>query len=117
MYTAEFNQIVESRVKKTLDLLVNKAKEYAREDRLHNFKVAARLNGTTPTREAHGFLTKHIVSYLDLLNDIDAGKKVSSERVEEKIGDIITYFFLQEALITEYMDKHVSSEKILSENS
>ena len=48
MKTEQFNTIIEEQQKRCVDILVNKAKEYATEDRLHNFKVAAELQMTTP---------------------------------------------------------------------
>lgn len=34
-----------------------------------------------------------------MLEQIEKGKLIPIEKFEEKIGDIITYFFLQEALM------------------
>ena len=42
MKTIEFNKIIEERIKKCCDMLIKKANEYATEDRLHNFKIAAK---------------------------------------------------------------------------
>jgi hypothetical protein len=48
MKTDEFNRIIEEQITRCTDVLINKAKEYATEDRLHNFKVAAVIEACTP---------------------------------------------------------------------
>lgn len=48
MKTDQFNNIIQEQHKRCTDILIAKAKEYATEDRLHNFKVAAELQMTTP---------------------------------------------------------------------
>ena len=40
-----------------------------------------------------------------MLNDIDAGKCPKIEVIEEKLGDIITYFVIQEALLKDLNNK------------
>ncbi len=60
MKTEQFNDIIESQQKRCTDILITKAKEYATEDRLHNFKVAAKLQMTTPINALAGMLAKHI---------------------------------------------------------
>ncbi len=104
---SEFEKIVEERIEKTKHLMLVKAKEYVRNnDRFHNFNRTAEMNRETPTRALHGMLSKHLVSYLDILDDIDKGKMPSEEIVNEKFGDIIVYFHLQEALIKTKIDKN-----------
>lgn len=96
---SRFNWLVEQRIDKIRKSLVTKGQEYSgngREDRMHNFVEAAKMNNTTPERALHGFLTKHLVSYQDILNDIDKGIIPSKELINEKFGDIINYFILQE---------------------
>ena len=102
MNNAEFEKLFEERVEKTRKLLFNKAKEYAAtEDRLHNFKVGARITNQTPARVLDGFMLKHYISYRDILTDMDNGKRIDPVKLEDKLGDIITYMFLQEAIIME----------------
>lgn len=48
MTATEFERIFEEQVERSRSVLISKAKEYATEDRLHNFKVAAALEGKTP---------------------------------------------------------------------
>ena len=102
MTEEQFNKIVEDRIAKIRELLVVKGKEYRRNnDVFHNFNSAARVENITPQRALHGFFLKHFVSYQDLLNDLDKGKCPSAELIDEKLGDIIVYMILQEALLKE----------------
>lgn len=51
MNKEEFEKIFDARVKKVRDLLINKASHYATDvDRMHNFKRAAQVMSTTPTK-------------------------------------------------------------------
>jgi hypothetical protein len=80
--------------------------EYSRnEDKLHNFKVASRVLGCTPEYALLGMATKHFVSVLDIVNDINNHNRLPSEGVLiEKITDSINYLVLLEALIRERND-------------
>ena len=98
----EFDQIVENRLNKIGKTLIEKGKEYRRNnDPLHNFRVAAKVNNTTEEKALWGFAVKHYVSFLDILNDIEKGIIPSEEHVNEKIGDLVNYLILTEACIKE----------------
>ena len=100
------DQIIADRIERTKHLLLIKGKEYVRNnDRLHNFRRAAEMSRSNMPRELHGMLQKHIVSYYDMLDDIDQGKVIKPEVVEEKLGDIIVYFHLQEVAIKAEMEE------------
>lgn len=96
-----FNAIVLERCKKIESILASKAKEYARGDRLSNFKKAASAMGGTPEKACLSFWMKHVISICDLVNDVDSGKKVAPEMWQEKIGDAINYLILLEAITSE----------------
>jgi len=98
MNNSQFNRIVENRIKKIKDVLANKAKEYAKGDRLYNFKRAAEIFHTTPQKALAGMFAKHLVSVIDI---IENDKSVSVELLNEKIGDSINYLILLEALLIE----------------
>jgi len=86
--------------------LLVKGLEYVRNnDRFHNFNRVAELERITPTRALQGMLDKHIVSYLDIIDDIDEGKLPTIAHIEEKIGDLVVYLLLQEALIKDRISK------------
>lgn len=101
MNTTKFTQTIKERIEKCYDVLIKKAAEYATEDRLHNFKVAAKLQNCTPEKALAGMMCKHTVSVYDLINDYDNGENIPMELWEEKIGDSINYLLLLTALIQE----------------
>lgn len=110
MNTTVFNRVIENRIQKCLEVLCKKADEYATADRLHNFKVAAELQGCTPIRALGGMMCKHTVSVYDLINTLDAGFEVPLELWEEKIGDSINYLLLLTALIYENCENEARKE-------
>ena len=97
MKTQEFNELLEERLKKIKETLGAKAVEYAfNNDRLHNFKVAAQLSDNTPTHALWGMAMKHLVSVVDLVTGRLENKR---KNIDEKIGDMINYLILLEALL------------------
>lgn len=97
MITSEFDKIVERRLGLTRRVLVGKALEYAKDgDRLHNFNKAASIQGITPKQAAWNFFIKHFVSVQDM---IESDKRYTKEMWDEKLGDMINYLILIEALI------------------
>ena len=104
MNVENFDKVVENRLKDIKRILGSKGKEYSSDtDRLYNFKRAAKMNNTTPEKALWGMATKHLVSVVDIIHDIDDGKAVSIDMIEEKIGDMINYLILLEALLKEDM--------------
>ena len=96
----DFDICIENRIQQTKNLILVKGKEYVRnDDRFNNFNRAAEMNRTTPTRALHGMLSKHLVSIMDMLDDIDKDIMPNISTVEEKLGDAIVYLHIQEALI------------------
>lgn len=94
----EFNAIYKEQIAQCTNTLINKAKEYSTEDRLHNFKVAGSLQGVTPKEALAGMLAKHIVSIYDL---VQKDEQVPMAVWDEKIGDSLNYLFLLKALVIE----------------
>ena len=102
MTEMQFDDLVKTRTEKIEKTLVEKGKEYRRNnDPLHNFRVAAKVNNTTEEKALWGFAVKHYVSFLDILDDIEKGSLPKEEVVDEKIGDLINYLILCEASIKE----------------
>lgn len=99
MNAKDFYKIIEDRLDKCKEVLCCKAAEYATEDRLHNFKVAAQLQGVTPMTALAGMMCKHTVSVYDLIREHEQGKEISRAMWDEKIGDSINYLLLLTALI------------------
>ena len=68
----EFDIQVKHILEKIKLILVKKGKEYRRNNNpFHNFEEGAKISGKTPERVLPGFLLKHLLSYPDILNDID----------------------------------------------
>ena len=99
MTSGVFNQHLQHMQKVTVETLMNKAQEYATDgDRLHNFKVAADVQGISPTAALAGMMAKHTVSVYDM---IGTGEVYPLELWEEKIKDSINYLFLLWAFLHE----------------
>lgn len=80
-------------IKRSLGL---KSGEYASTgDKFHNFNEGAIRLKCTPERCLEAYNTKHLVSYSDMLDNLDKGIVPSDEYIDEKLGDIINYFILQ----------------------
>jgi hypothetical protein len=93
-----FNAVVEKAMSLYSEVLLNKQKEYATEDRLHNFRVAASFQQCTVEQALFGFLAKHLVSLSDM---VKSGETYTDERWDEKIGDAINYLLLLRAVVAE----------------
>ena len=108
MNTEQFESHLQFRLEKIREVLEIKAREYRRNDNpLHNFEQGAKITGETSAKVLDGFLLKHIISYRDIISDIESGKLPHKEMILEKFGDIINYFILQEALICELVDGRI----------
>ena len=111
MKYGRFNEVLETTIKKCVDTLGVKADEYATEDRLHNFKVAAEIQNCTPITALAGMMAKHTVSVYDLIQKQEQGYVVSREMWDEKIGDSINYLILLSALVQERFDEETEGAK------
>lgn len=99
MTPEEFDYIINSQLNVCRDTLIRKADEYAADtDRLHNFKIAAKLQGCEPGQALGGMMAKHTVSIYDM---IFSGKTYPMELWGEKITDHINYLLLLMALLCE----------------
>lgn len=112
MNAETFNEIVEQRVAKIKATLMAKAAEYSsNDDRLHNFKVAARLESKpqTPEQALWGMMKKHLTSIIDIIDATGLGKYPTAAMRDEKFGDAINYLILCEGLLIE----HSPPEKVV----
>lgn len=98
MDTPTFSGIFGAQIEQIESALIDKADEYATEDRLHNFKVAAELQDENATQALGGMMAKHTVSIYNMINSGEAFPKAVWE---EKIGDHLTYLLLLRATIVE----------------
>lgn len=108
MNSDKFNRILESTLKKCIDTLGVKSNEYATDDRLHNFKVAAEIQNCTPITALAGMMAKHTVSVYDLVRKQEQGLLIARDMWDEKIVDSINYLLLLSALVQEKADNEVS---------
>jgi hypothetical protein len=110
MNNTDFKEVVDGRIAKIYNVLANKSKEYSSDvDRLHNFKVAARLESTpeSPEKSLWGMMKKHTVSVIDIIDGTMRGEYPTPAMRDEKLGDAINYLILLEALLIErYVDDH-----------
>ena len=98
----EFNHLLGDILADMRLTLGSKAREYAsNEDRLHNFKAAAKIDNETPERALWGMFKKHLISVVDMLAGIDRGFYYSMPSWREKLGDMRNYLVLLEALVME----------------
>lgn len=105
MTNEEFQIIVEQQLQTIKEILIAKADEYARGDRLSNFKRIAVFRNVPPEDALFALVSKHIVALNDFIKDLDTDIVQPIERWDEKINDIINYMILLKALIRERVGK------------
>ncbi|HSW61732.1 MAG TPA: hypothetical protein VLH56_00195 [Dissulfurispiraceae bacterium] len=101
MTNRQFELIFEDAVERERATLCQKANEYARGDRLSNFKLAGARQECTPERALEGMMEKHSTSIHDCIADIERGQVAPLKVWREKIGDARNYLLLLEALVAE----------------
>lgn len=103
MNASDFDMVVKNRMSACEHILCEKAKEYAPGvDRVSNFKQAAAFQSVSPEQALFGMVAKHMVALGDFCREVTAGSKPRSyEQWDEKIGDIINYMILLDALVIE----------------
>lgn len=102
----DFNDLCSQLILHCDSTLIAKTNEYSSsEDRLHNFKVAARITNSSPVQALLGMKAKHTVSILDMCHRHSlTGQVQDKDYVFEKIGDEINYLILLAALLLEAKD-------------
>ena len=93
---AQFKSLIKRRIDQCMDILDNRAKQYATADRLHNFRVAANIMGCSVPQAVLGMMSKHLVSVLDMAQDI---RDFTQEEIDEKFTDLHNYLYLLEQAI------------------
>jgi hypothetical protein len=109
MKIKEFSELLERRINKTREVLDKKNAEYAdgADDKLYNFKRAAKISGDTVKKTLAGMMLKHEVSIWDI---IDGKRSFTEAMIDEKIGDMINYLILLEAVLKENMAENASTD-------
>lgn len=99
MNSKTFDRVFKEQNERSEKILCGKAAEYAQDDeRLHNFKVAAALQGWTPIQALAGMMAKHTISIYDMCW---SEEDYPIELWAEKITDHINYLHLLNALVRE----------------
>ena len=112
MNREEFDKIIEERINKIREVLLSKGKEYQRNDNVfHNFERGSNITGNSREKVMWGFALKHLISFMDILDDCEKYKYPSIELLEEKVGDIINYLILEEASIKEQIKINMYGNK------
>ena len=94
--TKFFEKELASTIESIQKTLGQKGKEYSTNvDKFHSFNEGAKILGCIPEKCLDAYMTKHLVSYRDMLNRLQNGEIPSNELIDEKLGDIINYFILQ----------------------
>jgi hypothetical protein len=106
MKREDFTKRVEKRIDLIRQSLLTKHKEYAKDDNVfRNFDEAAgglSLHGTS-SEVLWSYMTKHLVSIKDIVAE---NKPVDPTVVSEKIGDVINYLILLEAMLNQQGETH-----------
>jgi hypothetical protein len=63
--------------------------------------VAGLISGSTPEKALWGLAMKHLVSIVDIVDGLEAGRVPAVALSDEKLGDMINYLILLEALLAE----------------
>ena len=106
MTREDFSRRVEKRIDLVRQSLLTKHKEYAKDDNVfRNFDEAAGgLSLHSSSAEVlWSYMTKHLVSIKDIVAD---NKPIDPAIVSEKIGDVINYLILLEAMLNQQGEKH-----------
>ena len=110
MNTETFNKFIREQIERCEAALCKKADEYATDDMLHNFKIAAEIQNCLPATALGGMMAKHTVSVYDMLRGLEEGKSYPLELWDEKITDSINYLLLLAAAVREVQaDRALSS--------
>jgi hypothetical protein len=92
----EFDDLIKSRFHKSVETMRGKAVDYATdEERLQNFYDGAELMMITPEQYLLTLVTKH---WLAIRDAVVQNANMDRVWVEEKVGDVINYMILLEAL-------------------
>lgn len=98
----DFQRLLERRIDLTWKVLSAKSREYASaDDKLWNFKRGGEVLGKNQIEVLVGYMTKHLVSVIDLAKMAALGQAPSIAALDEKIGDTVNYLVLLEAAVTE----------------
>lgn len=73
------------------EIMLSKSKDYANEDVLSNFKMVAKIEGSTPVKDILGHIANKVVRLGNLLGN---DQNPNHESIEDTAVDAINYFHL-----------------------
>jgi len=95
MTSEQFDAFLDYAIELCRDTMKTKAGEYAIEDsRFYNFICAGSIKRETPEKALWGMYVKHLVSVIDIVEAVEAGKDVPRDHYTEKLKDSIVYHLL-----------------------
>jgi hypothetical protein len=105
--TKDFYKFVANTLDNCKNTLINKGREYTESHWLENFEDACRfkgleINSTNLIKILDGYRLKHQVSIVKLQKDIENGKYVSTDLINEKYVDLMNYNLIEQAIILKY---------------
>jgi hypothetical protein len=105
MTNSQFSNVIEDIRSDSLSVLLQRNGNYAKgsDDALHNFKVGADIDGSTPAQAAWGYMTKHMVALRDKIKRNDFA---DLDDLLEKCTDIINYTAIIFAIGCEENEKY-----------
>ena len=105
MTKKQFDASIEFVRSNSMDILLQRNGNYAKgsDDALHNFKVGADIDGSTPAQAAWGYMTKHLVALRDKVKNNDFSNLAD---LLEKCTDIINYTAIIYAIGVEENEKY-----------
>ena len=99
MTSKEFKEVVDEQLEYCKNLLFKKNEEYVTtDDVFENFRTGANMLGTDVKNTLLGYLTKHLVSIISMIQD---DKQYDIDKWNEKIADSINYFLLLKGMVVE----------------
>ncbi len=90
----DFQEFLQRRFNEILELRKEKAREYTKIEFDENFKKASLLLEIEPEQVALYYMTKHIVSIYDIVEN-----KRNMDKLREKVNDVVVYLLLIEAML------------------
>jgi len=108
----DFEFLFDYTQKRKATVLGLKANEYASDnDRMHNFREIAKIMRMHELDVVKALLGKHLVSVIDMIEDIKNGVVFTIEYIDEKVGDLDNYTSpLLEYMIREHNYRNIQNK-------
>lgn len=113
MNQKRYQEVIENRLNRIRETLLAKGNEYSNpENRLIAFEKAGAKKGVSREQALDFMRLKHEVSVDDIREKVaQNGYVPSPHAIDEKIGDIINYYILEEACYIDRLDKEIEANQ------